>query len=122
MPALSLAALIAAAIPSAPSDDSLSLVIRYDGPAIAAKVDCPPDAFLAAVILAADDQLVHYFAVLPPLLADFVVLGVGVPEESVLELKIPQSVLPAVPIYAQAIAAGDAILGSDVVKLPPPGQ
>lgn len=70
--------------------------------------------FLGGVILSLQPDLVHYFEGLPPLLADFVVLGVGVAHDEY-RIGVPVVALPpGLQIYAQGVVA-DVVIESTAV-------
>jgi hypothetical protein len=87
-------------------------------PAVASfHVSGPAGVFLGGVILSLSGDRVHYFQGLPPLLADFVVLGVGAVSGEYV-VSIPQSSLPpGVMIYAQGVTADIALLSTEVGSL-----
>jgi len=65
----------------------------------------PKGVFLGGVILSLSPDLVHYFQGLPPLLAEFVVLGVGAAHGEYV-VSVPQIALPpGIRIYAQGVVA-----------------
>ena len=74
--------------------------------------------FLGGVVLSLSSDLVNYFQGLPPLLSDFVVLGVGFANsDHEFSVQVPQHSLPAgILIYAQGLSADKnaGVLASDV--------
>ena len=77
----------------------------------------PEGPFLGGVILSLSPQLSYYYQGLPPILSDFVVLGVGIAEKEysvqVLEHLLP----PGMMLYAQGLVAdGISIQSSEVLE------
>jgi hypothetical protein len=109
---LLLSAALAAQSPGGPS-----LKIAAIGPALQFTVGGPEAPFLGGVLLSLSPQLTHYFHLLPPLLSDFVVLGVGFAEEEY-SVQVPESQLPAgILLYAQGVVAdGVSVLSTEVVQ------
>ncbi len=107
-------ALAAQAAPRSP-EPVLDIVLK---PGVAQfHVAGPEGVFLGGVILSLSPDLVHYFQGLPPLLADFVVLGVGAAYEEYV-VSVPQRALPpGIMIYAQGVIADVAIQSTAVGSL-----
>lgn len=80
-------------------------------------VSGPEGVFLGGVILSLSPDLVHYFQGLPPLLADFVVLGVGAAYDEYV-VSVPQHALPqGIEIYAQGVLADLELQSTEVKSL-----
>ena len=85
--------------------------------ALHGQVTASRDLFVAAILLSDRDQLAHFFVLLPPLLDNHVVMGIGLGTKGRFDLTIAQgSPLPAgAKIYAQGVVADDTgIASSDV--------
>ena len=109
-------------LPAGPPDDvGPGLQIALVKTAIVANVTATTSLdFLGAVIVSDSDVLRHYLVGLPPLLGNFVVLGVGVAANGSLTVSAPAPPLPAVAskIFAQAVTLDAAgIVSSDVETL-----
>ncbi|HEX6812901.1 MAG TPA: hypothetical protein VF384_14855 [Planctomycetota bacterium] len=64
----------------------------------------PHETFLGATLLSLSPNLAHYFAVLPPLLADHVVLDVGLGQGHHYTSRIDELLLPpGIFIYVQGV-------------------
>ncbi len=118
---LLLSSMLAAPVPAQGSEHAPApqpvLTIDLQQGAAAFHVAGPKGVFLGGVILSLSGDVVHYFQGLPPLLADFVVLGVGAAYGEYV-ITIPQSSLPAgVLIHAQGVVADLVIQSTDVASL-----
>ncbi len=72
--------------------------------------------FLGIVIGSLDGNLVHYFAGLPPLLDNHVILTFGLGGPDGMVAKLPESLFPAgIPIYAQGVVLDAAGITSSNV-------
>jgi hypothetical protein len=109
---------LAALLTSLPAQESpgAHLDIQFVGPQVEFHVSGPASPFLGGVILSLSPNLTHYFVDLPPILSDFVVLGVGLSAKSEYLLSIPQRMLPpGIMLYAQGLTAdGVSLFSSDV--------
>ena len=94
-----------------------TLKIAAVGPALQFTVAGPEAPFLGGVLLSLSPTLTHYFQGLPPLLSDFVVLGVGFAEKEY-SVQVLQHQLPAgILIYAQGVVAdGVSVLSTEVAE------
>jgi hypothetical protein len=103
---------LAAQAPAAPT-----LSIEAVGPAMQFSVAGPKAPFLGGVLLSLSPTLTHYFVGLPPLLSDFVVLGVGIADLQ-FSVQVMQHQLPAgILIYAQGVVAdGVDVLATEVAS------
>jgi len=88
---------------------SPTLSIAPVGPMLEFTVAGPEAPFLGAVILSLSPAVSHYYQGLPPILSDFVVLGVGLAADdrraysvAVLEYQLP----PGILLHAQGLLAG----------------
>ncbi|MBL8733224.1 MAG: hypothetical protein JNN13_12705 [Planctomycetes bacterium] len=107
MPALSRFALAAIPLvcPLAPEPGGPELTIEHLPFAMAFHVSGPEAPYVGAVIGSLAPDLAHYFQGLPPLLADFVLLDLGLGDAAAgYTAVLPQSVFPAgVTIYVQGV-------------------
>lgn len=117
-PAHSILSLLLLSLPlSAQSLTAPTLSIEPVGPALQFSVAGPEEPFLGGVLLSLSPDLTHYFVGLPPLLSDFVVLGVGFADEQY-SVQVLQHQLPAgILLHAQGLVAdGVAIYSTEVVS------
>lgn len=80
-------------------------------------VSGPEGVFLGGVILSLSPDLVHYFHGLPPLLADFVVLGVGAAHGEYVVSVRQRALPPGIQIYAQGVIADLELQSTEVGSL-----
>jgi len=107
---LLLSAALAAQSPGAPT-----LKIAAVGPSLQFTVAGPEAPFLGGVVLSLSPTLTHYFQGLPPLLSDFVVVGVGFADKEY-SVQVLQHQLPAgILLHAQGVVAdGVSVLSTEV--------
>jgi hypothetical protein len=107
---LLLSGALAAQSPGAPT-----LSIEAVGPSLQFTVAGPEAPFLGGVLLSLSPTLTHYFQGLPPLLSDFVVVGVGFADKEY-SVQVLQQQLPAgIQLYAQGVVAdGVSLLSTEV--------
>ena len=80
-----------------------TLAILFPVPKVEFHVSGPAEPFLGAVILSLSPDETHYFVGLPPILTDFVVLGVGAAKSEYV-VSVPMlSLPPGILIYAQGL-------------------
>lgn len=105
-----------AAAPLAVPHGEASLAVTLVPGAVEFSVEGPTTPYVAAVLLSLSPDLVHYFAGLPPLLADHVIAGAGVVEQGSYFLSLPDTQLPpGIMIQAQGVTFdGVAIRSSSV--------
>lgn len=103
-------------LPAQSASPGAHLDIQFNGPQLEFHVTGPAEPFLGGVILSLSPDLTHYFVGLPPILSDFVVLGVGLSVKGEYLISIPQnSVPPGIFIYAQGLTAdGVSLFASEV--------
>jgi len=116
--ALELLALLPVLLPAPAVAARVELDLGLVDGAIVGKVtvDDSPE-FFAAVLLSASPEQAHYLVNLPPLLADFVVLGIGQARGGQVRIVGPQGNHPALTIYGQAVVFDEALDASEVEKL-----
>lgn len=92
-----------------------TLSIEPVGPALQFTVSGPQTPFFGGVLLSLSPTLSHYFQGLPPLLSDFVVLGVGFAEKDY-SVKVLEHLLPpGIMLYAQGVVADEVSIQSTAV-------
>jgi hypothetical protein len=116
--AFCLAALLSSLPAQGKENPGAHLAIVFTPPQVEFHVTAPSDPFLGAVILSLSPDLTHYFTGLPPILSDFVVLGVGAGKGEYV-VSVPMlSLPPGILIYAQGLAADSSgIYSSNVGSL-----
>lgn len=126
-PLLALALPLLPVLPLDPiADPGPVLAIKFNEGNIVAKVTGPSPDFLGAVIVSDREELTHFLVVLPPLLSNFVILGVGQAQNGSLDLVVPHGPLPPVElkIFAQGVTLDAGVLASSDVQtlIMPDGQ
>jgi hypothetical protein len=110
---------LAALLPSLPAqkeNPGANLAIVFAPPQVEFHVTAPRDPFLGAVILSLSPDLTHYFTGLPPILGNFVVLGVGAGKGEYVVTVPMLSLPPGILIYAQGVAADGSGIYSSAVR------
>ena len=94
------------------------LVVESDAPIVTFRVAGPQTPFVGGVLLSLSPDLTHYLVDLPPLLSDFVVLGIAYGEEEV-SFQAFREALPIVtPIYAQGVVFdGVSVQSTDLTTM-----
>lgn len=110
-----LSSVLAAQSPAGIPDPDLDIVLAPA--AVEFHVSGPKGVFLGGVILSLSPDLVHYFQGLPPLLADFVVLGVGAAYGEYVVSLPPRALPPGIQIYAQGVVSDLAVQSTAVGSL-----
>lgn len=112
-----LAVLAASALPAFAQSLPISLDAAISGNAIDAQLRGPSPDFLGAVVLSLSNNQTHFLQGLPPVLTDFVILGVGKAWQAKLALHVPQDIsLPAnVPLFAQGLLVDRGLVLSSAV-------
>ena len=81
-------------------------------------VSGPGSPFLGGVILSLSPQLQVWYGELPPILTDFVVLGVGFTQTEYVSVMPTRSIPAGMALYAQGLAAdGIGLYASAVQKV-----
>lgn len=110
------ASLLGAVLPAQSIANGCSLRVDWITAAVQFSVAAGAEPFVGAVIMNLSGQQTHYFTFLPPLLTDFVVAGVGLSQDGVYVLALPEERLPVgVMIHSQGVALASGVASSDVV-------
>ena len=103
LPAISLPLLLALPAADQPLAGPVLAIANAPNAIVATITDASPD-FLGAVIASDSDRLTHYLAVVPPLLSDFVILGIGQAQNGSLTLVVPHMAAAVdLEIFAQGV-------------------
>jgi hypothetical protein len=117
-PACSFLSLVCASgLLAAQSQSSPVLGIEVEPSTVSFHVSGMEGVFLGGVIVSLSPDLMHYFQGLPPMLADFAVLGVGAAFERY-SIAVPRRTLPSgIEIHVQGLVADVEILSTEVATL-----
>jgi hypothetical protein len=86
------------------------LSIRFRPLLVCFSITSPHDTFLGATLLSPTPDLAHYFVGLPPLLADHVVVDIGLGQGHEYNCAVSEFLLPpGIFIYAQGVTFDGAV-------------